>query len=266
MADNSLLAIERWFESAPPKLLSAATGPVVSNAQVVGPLANQALQEGQEMTQEEFDEQLRLFKKSPANGISTILELARKRSGFDASKLNEPAQKQNFERYLTDVQAAPFFTLVLAQKTTLHRESQDYNELIDAISKTFEGLATEDQKSVTEGITNLAKTAASSEHFKQTEDLFVQSVLHAQNNNWSIYLYRSSVTLTADKEKGATTRQSDFLLQKLKLKLLHEQWPFWAEKVLRKTGVAPIQDWLDGNSTPMGNLAFNLCIGKSTPA
>jgi hypothetical protein len=265
MSENSLGAIEKWFDSSPPQLVSAATGPVVSYSQLLGPLASQIGEQSEEISeQEQFARKLELFKQFPGVGTISILEFARRRSGWDASKLDKVAeQRPKFERFLSDVQAAPFFTLVLSQKTTLHHESSDWNQLIAAIATTFEGLATEDKKRVTEGITNLAMTAASSESFRQTEDLFAQSVLNADTNNWSIYLYRSSVTLETHKDKGATTRQTDFIIQKLKLKLLHEQWPFWAEKVLRATDARAPDDWLSGSTTPRGNLAFNLCIGQS---
>jgi hypothetical protein len=269
MADHSILSVDEWLKAQTTNL-SASAGermPVVATARMVGPLRSQAIQTSKLLQAAPTDEEkLRIFITAIADGISTILNIARKRSGYDPTNTKDPDLKLKFDRYISDVQSAPFFTLTLAQTTEVHRSSTDWNELLDAIADTFEGIAAEDKKNVVKGLASLAKTAASSESFRQTEDLFVQSVMKAQTGDWSIYLYRSRVELQADKSKGVSSRQTDFSIQKLKLRFLDSQWPTWAERIFRKFVVDPAAEWEDRETTPSGNLSSNLCIGKSQSA
>ncbi len=232
--------------------------PVVSAASLAGPDREAALRKAKLL--KESSDPVSVFKDDLGDGCSTILNMARRASGFNPLDTKDPQAAKRFENYLDRVQKAPFFMLMYARKTVVHNKSSDWDKLISAIGDTFEGLADEDKKGVIKSLTSLAKVAASKEETKQSEDLFVQSVIHA-GSEYEIFLYNSHVTLESSTEKGSTSRQSSFELVTVKLRLLKSLWPLSAEKVYRAGHAKAVDDWLDENTTEPGGVRANLCIG-----
>lgn len=192
-------------------------------------------------------------------GCSTILNYARSKSGFDPSKINDPRGKEKFTAYLSKVQSAPFFFLEFARSVTVSNKSKNWDQLIDAIADTFTGIAEENKTAVIKSLGSLAKVAASTEDTKQTEDMFVQSVLYA-GEEIDIYLYSSHVEMEAHKEKGSTSKQSLFEVKTMKLRLLRGLWPSVADRVAN-LGVKAVDDWEKDETSGQGSLKHNLCIG-----
>lgn len=241
-----------------------AEKPVVSNAALVGVGAEEAQSQGRQikelLSKKDNEEGLRRFRNSPLNGCTSILTMARVAAGFNPL---EPLQVDNaaaYANYVRRVAEAPFFNLNYANQLDIHRESNDWSVLINAVSDTFEGIVGADKDRLTNGLTALAEAATSRKNTRQTENLFVQSVLQADGKSCSAYVYSSNVTLEESSSKGSTSRQADFDIRRAHLIFRQDEWPTFAQKVWDKL-VTTVDDWLNDNSTKPGDQPAKLCIG-----
>lgn len=243
-------------------LAGPAAPPVVSSAALVGPDRDNALAKARQLKTaiEGGGDPVAVFKTDLGDACATILNMARMSAGFNPLATDDPKASQKFNAYLDKVQKAPFFMLQYSRRVKVSNTSKNWDDLINAIGDTFEGVAAEDKKAVVKSLTSLAKVAASKEETKQSEDLFVQSVLQA-GAEYDIFLYNSRVVLESHKEKGSTSKQSTFELTTVKLRLLKSMWPLTAEKVYKAGHAQAVDDWLEENTTEAGGAKANLCIG-----
>ncbi len=266
MQDQELLQkVDHWAAAEPVRehvlMAGEKVTPVVSAALLAGPKRGEALARATKIKSASPSEQAKLLKDDMVSGCSTILNFARKKSGFDPAKINDPSGKEKFAAYLSKVQAAPFFFLQFARAVSVSNKSKNWDQLIDAIADTFTGIAEENKAAVVKSLGSLAKVAASTEDTKQTEDMFVQSVLYA-GEEIEIYLYSSHVEMESHKEKGSTSKQSLFEVKTMKLRLLKELWPTVSDRVAG-WGVKAVDDWENEDTTRQGGLTHNLCIGAN---
>lgn len=258
-----LTSVDRWLAendpARPAELLTAGTsGPVVAAAILTGPAKEAALAKAKQL--KTSPDPVEVFKTDYGDGISTVLNMARQAAKYNPLDTKDAECSKRFKDYLTRVQKAPFFVLQYARTARQSNESKNWDALIGAIADTFEGVAEEDKKAVVKSLASLAKVAASTEDTKNTEDLFVQSVLQA-GAEYEIYLYSSHVSMESHTSKGSTSSQTLFEVTTVKLRLLRSSWPLSAEKVYKAGHVQAIDDWLDENTTKPGTLRHNLCIG-----
>jgi hypothetical protein len=238
---------------------AAAPTPIVSSAILVGSRAAEALASAKAMKATTTDEEeFNIFKNDYACACSTIIDIARKKAGYNPTNPDDPNGKKKFLDYLDRVQKAPFFTLTYAEKETIKSESKSYDQLIDAIADTFQGLVEQNKKAVVSALASMAKVAANTESTKQTKDLFVQNVISA-SDQYSVYLYTCHVDMESATKKGIKEKQSLFEVSTTKLDFKKSLWPSSARKVYDITVVA-IDDWLEGNTTDAESDTFKLCL------
>ena len=266
MDDQELLSqLDAWIH-APAAVhqvtaVADANTPIVSSAILVGSKAQLALSNAKAMKAAATDEEeFAIFKSDYACACSTLLDMARKKSGYNPTNPDDPNSNAKFLDYLKRVQAAPLFTLTYAEKETIKSESKSYDQLIDAIADTFQGLVEENKKAVVKALAGLAKVAANTESTKQKKDLFVQNVISA-SDQYSVYLYTCHVEMESVTKKGIKEKQSLFEVTTTKLDFKKSLWPSAARKVYDITVLA-IDDWLDDNTTPAESNTFQLCLSE----
>jgi hypothetical protein len=229
---------------------------VVSSAQLTGEEANDVIESSKKLKKsldEKNDQEgLERFKNQPMDGCTSVMNIARKTSGFDPLKPEIAGNLDKFFDYGKRILDAPFFNLGYSDSKKIHRESKDWNDLIQGVTDLFEGVKGDDIAKIKDGIQNLAIAATSRSSTKQAMNLFVQNVLQADGGTYSVYIYFSSIELQEDKKKGSTSKQSDFNISRIKLIFRSGDWPFFAEKVWKKE-VCAVDDWLNGNTTTKGD-------------
>ena len=205
MDSTALAAVNAWLEdndpSAPRVVEPGAPGagqatPVVSGACLVGSERDKVLASAKTLKLKAgTPDGLEAFKQDPMNGATSVLDLARLAAGYNPLDLNDKDRKRKYDDYLSRVLKAPFFSLQFAQAKHMEHRSKNWDALIDAIAATFEGVAKEDKAAIARSLGSLAKAAASSEHSRQSEDLFVQNVLAAEPGIYDIFVYSSQVSM-----------------------------------------------------------------------
>ena len=257
-----LSQVDAWLAASPAEsgLLQADTKvPMVSSAILVGSKAQQALANAKKLKAATSDEEkFNLFKNDYACACSTILDMARAKAGYNPTDPTDPNGQKKFLDYLKRVQGAPFFTLTMHENEMIRSESKSYDQLIDAIADTFQGLLEENKKAVVKALAGLAKVAANTESTKQTKDLFVQNVISAESE-YSVYLYTCHVEMASAMKKGIVEKQSLFEVSTTKLTFKKSLWPSAARKVYDITMVT-IDDWLTDNTTEAESDSVELCL------
>jgi hypothetical protein len=211
------------------------------------------------INEKDYEQGLARFKVQPMDGCTSVMNIARTAAGFNPLNPDVTDNVQRFQDYTRRVLSAPFFNLGYADTKTEVRESEDWNVLIRAIVGLFDGVKDEDRERIKDGLTTLAEAATSRSGTKQKQNLFVQNVLQLDGGTLSVFVYYSSIVLQEDKDKGSTSRQSEFTIARSKLVFRSGDWPYFAEKVWKKQ-VSVVDDWLDDNTTEGGDQAINLCI------
>jgi hypothetical protein len=264
---ETLSLIQQWLDGSfspephPADALGAgpANPPLVSSAILVGSRAEEGLKNAKVIkSAPTTDAQFEAFKNDYATACSTILDISRAGAKFNPTNPTDPKAKEKYLDYLNRVQKAPFFTLMEASREVIKSESKNYDQLIDSVADTFQGLVEKNKKAIVQGLANLAKVAANTESTKQTKDLFLQSVLSA-DEVYSVYLYTCHVDMESATKKGIKEQQSLFEVSTTRLQFKPPVWALGARKVFDKT-VKTVDDWLDDNTTEAEGDSFKLCL------
>jgi hypothetical protein len=205
---------------------------------------------------------LERFKLNPMDGCTSIMNMARAAAGFNPLERNPQRQHDTYEGYLRALMMSPLFRLSSDGQMTVSRQTNDWSVLLEAILGCFDGVGDEDRNSIRISLIDLANVAASHQGQTQSDDLFVQSVLHADGaNEYSAGLYTSRVSMRSDTNKGATSSQTDFQIRRTRLTFSAQDWPVVAADVWARQ-VTTVVDWLDSNTnnTAAGSTVARLCI------
>lgn len=235
--------------SAPPSPLapsqSGVTGERMREGLVVDQRAKEVLMKTQNPADPDF---VNLFMQDLPGAATTLSEMARIAANYQPQTLdNDGANAAAYEDYLRRMGTNPLFTLRMADVLTYNRESSDWNQVIDAIADTFEGVAAKDKNTIVKGLKTLAQAASSKMSTTQTESLFVQNAVNI-DGVVSLYLYSSKVTFFETNEKGYDTKQTTYDIRRVEFELQSKLWPEYAAKVAQKY-TAFVDDWLNNNST-----------------
>jgi hypothetical protein len=210
-------------------------------------------------------EQLSLFKASPANGLTTILGLARRKSGFNPSDLDKAATSASFQEYSKLLHACPILNF---DEDGVERETvehSDYNALIDRVCKIIKTGMASDVEGIRDGLVELVRTAASKHQVEEEKNLFVCSFL--EGNGTDKLASKKAITkicftqvhLKKDDSKGVNVQQSSFAIANMKISLDGGLWAQFAEEFWNDT-YESVSSWLNGSATPKGTKPHNLCI------
>ncbi len=208
------------------------------------------------------------FKNYPMDGCTSLLNMARVKANFNPSLGMTAANVTAYDDYIKRVVACPLFNIDMSDRQTIHRDSSDYDELINAVADTFDGVEADDKDKIKDSVKNLVNSAASNSGSDESTDLFVQSVIYSGTSAtslvYSIFIYSSHVHLVDNKSKGHHTMQEDFDVQRSKLTFRINDWPHFATAVWDKQWTS-VSDWLDDNTTPTGtSTTLTTCIKPAT--
>lgn len=186
---------------------------------------------------------------NPALGAANLAQIAMRAAGYDPTNLdmNDKANAAKFDTFRQKLAQCPLFITKYAEKQTLEQKTSDWNDLIDNIASTFEGIMSKDKGAIVSSLKQLAQAASSKMSTKQTTQVFTQNTINV-DNVISYYLYSSQVSFEEQKGKGFHTRQSDFVVWKLRLEFQTELWPDWWERV-KKAFDGDMNDWLGDTTT-----------------
>jgi len=229
--------------------------PTPANMQVTGDTAKvaaaqKALFATQQSTGATSSASVAAMLASPASGLMHVSDMARIANNWNPTNLvDSGANSIAYQNYVSSLVKFPLVTLNMATRTKITRQSSDWNDVIDAIAATFQGIAENDKNAIVGGLKNLAQAASSTMSTTEQTNVFVQNALNVANDTYEFYLYNSQVAFQETKGKGYDTKQSSFDVVQVKLTLL---MPLWTEenvgKIIGQTN-ASLDDWLKANST-----------------
>lgn len=211
-------------------------------------------------------ESLDSFRASPANGLTTILGLARRKSGFHPSAIDDKDfTVAAFQEYLSQLTHCPILQI---EQDSIERESveqSDYNGLIDRISKVIKDGMNSDVESIRESLKKLTETAASKHKADERKNLFVSSIIEGDGNSTlaskkaTLAMTFTHVHLVKDDSKGVNVQQSEFAVANVKIVLDGGVWSNFAEPFWNET-YESLTDWVNSMRTTPGQNPHNLCI------
>lgn len=186
---------------------------------------------------------------NPALGAANCAQIAMRAASYDPTNLDmaDKANAAAFDNFRSKLAGCPLFITKMAEKQTLEQKTSDWNDLIDSIANTFTGIMDKDKSAITDSLKALAKAASSKMSTKQTTQVFTQNTVNV-DDVISYYLYSSKVTFEEEKGKGFHTRQSSFVVWKLRLQFQIDLWPDWWEKIKEKFD-GDMGKWLGDTTT-----------------
>lgn len=206
------------------------------------------------------NEARRIFRESPLQGCTTVLDMARISSGYDPNIDMNGANQDNYRRYLSKVLNCPLFHLKLNTRDEYNRHESSWRDAINEIADMFTGVVEEDKDKIKQSITNLTNAVTSHRNTKQGTSIFSVSALNTAGDNTEAYIYYSDISMCEDKSKGSDCKQTSLNIYKTYLAFRRDLWPIYADQIFDKHYKA-VSDWINDNSTPQGEVKSNLCIG-----
>lgn len=207
--------------------------------------------QGGQLTPQQYQEALNIFKKNPISGCSSVLTMARSSSGFNPLSNDVTGQEPKFQKYLENVSKSPFFEIPFSSTTTIKQTSQDFDKVIDDIVALYEGITTGDKGKIKDSLVQMAKAATSRKETQQRETLFAQNTIQGSGSDVTVYICYSTVQMTLKDEKS-TSSQTDYQIVQARLKFFVDFWPIYAEQVMNINYTA-VTNWLQDMTTPPGN-------------
>ncbi|NEN96398.1 MAG: hypothetical protein F6K50_12900, partial [Moorea sp. SIO3I7] len=190
---------------------------------------------------------LEAFKKSPATGCITVMDMARISSGFNPFNPLYPGNFQAFLNYINTIKKSPFFEQISNDYQRYHRKNNDWNGVINAISSYYKGITFSDRFRIRMSLYRLIRTATSRRNTWQSQTLFAQNTVKADQDGIIVYIYNSNVSLKEGRRRKRTTTEVHFNISRITLKFYFERWAYYAEEVADKH-IKLVRDWLNENS------------------
>jgi hypothetical protein len=249
----------------PPKAIvasfiaGASSGnPVVSNGNLVGSQAQEALRLDAAYAKAPPPEAVPRLQESPATGCTMLLTLARQKSGYNPAIPAQAGSTQKFLDYLQQVLVCPLFMAILNEHLN-PQFSGDWNNVINQILGYYPKMPPADLQVLRDGLYRIAAAASSNPSTDQTLDMFSQTTLSV-DADIDVYMYQTHVKMTTSVSHGGkhepdrVSNQTQMDLYRVQLRFRASQWPAQAATVHEQTQDS-LADWLATNSTPAGPLA-----------
>lgn len=187
----------------------------------------------------------------PITGATSILGLAMAATGYNPLLPDTQGNATAFFRYAKKVLDAPFFHLSYSDQKVMQQKTSNWDRLIGDISDLFEGVVGEDRSRIINGLKQLAHTATSTKDKTQTTNLFCQQVVAVDSSSRvTVGIYNSKVDMVEHDGKH-TTRQADFMVNRVLLSFDSDSWPVHAGKVAAKKCTS-VTEWLESADTLAG--------------
>jgi hypothetical protein len=229
--------------------------PTPANMQVTGDTAKvaagqQTLYAAQQSSGATSDPAIDAMLANPASGLMHVSDLARIANNWNPTNLVDGgANSTAYQNYVNSLVKFPLVTLNMATRQHITRTSSDWNDVIDSIASTFQGIADKDKGAIVSGLKNLAQAASSTMSTTEQTNVFVQNALNVANDTYEFYLYNSQVKFQETKGKGYDTKQSEFDVVQVKVTLVSALWTREnVAKIIGQTS-ASLDDWLKSYST-----------------
>jgi hypothetical protein len=210
-------------------------------------------------------EQLKLFRASPANGLTSIIGVARKKSGFNPSDPESTHSSTAFREFSRQLHSCPILQFDVDSIEKEAVEKSDFNGLIKRVSNLVKAAISSDADKIQEGITQLVETAASKHKADEQKNLFVSSIIEGDGGATSaskkatLSLSFTQVHLLKDDSKGIKLEQSSFSVAIMKIVLDGQNWARFAEPFWNET-FESLTSWVTSSRSPKGDVPHNLCI------
>ncbi|WP_027721975.1 hypothetical protein [Maridesulfovibrio zosterae] len=227
---------------------STATGSNAQKESAQGKELDEAIGKGDE------EAIVRLLTNSTGNAVSSILGLAQSRTDWNPLDPNNDKNAEGFQNFIKSILKVPFFNVTQSERTTVHYEETNYNDLIDKVVDLYDGITKSDIPLIKNSIVNLAKACTSRVNTKNTKTLFVQNTMNATGTDIVVGIQQTFMMMERSHEshKGAPKDQykTEITVNVMELTFKGSIWNKDAAKKLAAKFVKSWDDWLDGTTTP----------------
>jgi hypothetical protein len=281
---ESLTSLEAWLASVDPRsgrvaaagfpVSAGALGevtrplggstPIVSDAVLTGGLEAQILERSAQIKslieQGDLAAGLEHFRRSPADGCTSIIDLARIGSGYDPTRFDAPENVRRFERFAAAILAAPVFQRQVLDCRPLSWSAASWGESTRRVVALFPALRGDDATRVRGSVERLVRAAASHPGQVQQGNLFVQAVLSSDADDYLVYLSYAHASFQEIHQRKRNPRyEARLTVARAHLRFLGAAWPAYAEAVWSRH-VCAVVDWLARNTTAPGPARVALCF------
>lgn len=209
---------------------------------------------------------LETLVRAPATGCTTLADMARILSGWDALRPEDPDNVGRFYNYIRAIAANPMFRLVQADAVEYTRETDDWTAVINAIADLFEGTGADDKRPIEDSLVQLAVAATSRERGKHLGNLFAQNTLLTDDDRIEYYVCSSRVKLTEERSKSTVTT-TRFHILRTRFEFQKDAWNTATAAKVVAQHFRCVPHWLYGFRTKASNPCHRLaCIDRLLPA
>jgi hypothetical protein len=248
----------------------AASTPVVADAVLAGGLDARILERSAQLKAlidgGELAAGLEHFRRSPADGCTSIIDVARIASGYDPTRPDAADNVRRFERFAAAILEAPVFQRQVLDCRPLVWSAASWGDSTRRVLALFAGLRAEDAARIRGSVERLARAAASHPGRVQSGNLFVQTVLSSDAGDYLVHLsYAHASFREIHQHKRDPKYEARLTVARARLRFLGAAWPAYAEAVWNRH-VCAVVDWLARNTTAPGPAPVALCFDQGEAA
>ncbi len=238
--------------------------PVLSDAALAGDMGPAILERSAKLkalrAAGDLDAGLAYFRDSPADGCTSIVDLARISTGYNPSSPNAADNLRRFQAFASKIVESPVFDRELLDQKPLSWKPSSWSRSVTQVVREFPHISEADAAKIRKSVQRLTRAAASNPGRRQSGSLFVQNLLLAEGQDFQLFLYYASASFKEihEKKKDPVYRAS-MTLARARLRFLATAWPDFAEAVWNKH-VCAVEDWLDRNTTPARKSPVTFCF------
>jgi hypothetical protein len=237
---------------------------VLGDAVLAGTLEEDILARSQKlkslMDQGEMEAGLDYFRNSPADGCTSIIDLARIGAGYNPATGGAGDSFKRFSVFVSAIIAAPVFEKRVLDVRPLRWSTGSWSASIKSLLAQFPHIGAEDAKRIRASVERLARAAAGHPGNVQNGALFVQNVLYADPQGYQVYLYYAVASFREIHENKKDPQFiAELKLARAQLSFLTASWPEFAEAVWNRH-VCAVVDWLEDNTLKTDQGPMTLCF------
>ncbi|KAG0217802.1 hypothetical protein BGX33_009506 [Mortierella sp. NVP41] len=190
--------------------------------------------------------------KNHVDATSSILTFAGNAADFHPATSDITKTAKQFDAYIQKVSSFPGFVLTYNEQSSSFQSSVNIDVMINDIKSAYDGVLTVDVNKLVESIERMANTVLSQSHADESRSLFSQAAITkaSDSNLVEVSIFYTTFHLKKDQSGKKTYTEQSYSINRTVFKVLTSVLTANAQKFAQSILKAPIDEWLDSNSSP----------------
>ncbi|KAI1291360.1 hypothetical protein EDD11_008978 [Mortierella claussenii] len=193
--------------------------------------------------------------KNPRNHVdatSSILTYAGNAADFHPATQDITQTAKQYDAYITKVSSFPGFVLKFNEQSHSYQTSVNIDSMISDIKNAYDGVLAVDINKIVESVERMANTVLSQSTSDESRSLFSQAAVTKASDSTlvEVSIFYTTFHMKKSQSGKKTYLEQSYNINRTVFSVITSVLTANAEKFAEKILKAPIDDWLNSNSSP----------------